>query len=29
VFGSPLPAAAQLELDAVAEVYVRDLLGRI
>ena len=29
VFGEPLPADAQAELDAVAEGYVRDLLGRL
>jgi hypothetical protein len=29
VFGSPLPAGPQAELDAVAETYVRDLLARL
>lgn len=29
IFGSPLPAEAQAELDAAAAVYVRDLLGRV
>lgn len=29
VFGEPLPGEAQLELDAAAEAYVTDLLGRL